>query len=145
MIECSPPSLTAYDQWAQVSGLSGNQALFDSDANYDGVPNGVAFYFGAANAQTVTSGLIPSWQTVTIDNIEYQTVVFQRIDSAADHMATVRHSANLKDWADAEHGVDGVTITIIDDGFGTGVDKIVVNIPLNGATRRFSRILVTSP
>ena len=35
-------------------------------------------------------------------------------------------------WTPASNGVNGVQITVIDDGFGPGVDRVEVKIPRTG-------------
>ncbi len=141
-ITCAAPVQDAYDLWAQASGLTGLDAYFDQDPNEDNLPNGLAFYLGAANAQADANDLFPEWGTIVIDEVEYVNVVFPRIDAANDLAAEVRHSTDLDVWHLAQHGVNGVIVLEIIDGIGVGIDEIIVRIPLDGAVRRFVTITI---
>src|SRR5690606_3462755 len=55
------PSADPYDNWATTThGLSGNDALADSDPDDDGITNAIEFVIGGDPADTSDSGLLPT-------------------------------------------------------------------------------------
>jgi hypothetical protein len=137
-----PPPANNYALWAQASGLSGADALFTSDSNTDGIANGLAYFLGAADAHASAFGLLPTASLVSEGGSDYLEFVHRRMHAAAGLASVVAHSENFTSWTTAEHGVDGVTITVTDDGFGPGIDRIVTRIPAAGRRQIFARVTI---
>ncbi len=140
--------IESYDSWTAVAGLSGPAAAFLADPDGDGIANGVEFVIGGkpnpASPNSASQSLLP--QAVTDAN--YLRVTFRRRDEAAYLQPQIEYDADLAGaWTTAEHGVGGVTVQEINDGFGAGIDKMEVLIPRNnGATGKlFARLKVTQP
>jgi len=105
-----------YTNWAEnTSGLSGADAAFDADPNQDGVPNGIAFFLGAPDAQANARDLLPSVTT----SANSALFVFSRAAAASGHSFAIRYSSDLDAWTTAIDEADGVSI-VIDNGEITG-------------------------
>ncbi|MEI6177589.1 MAG: hypothetical protein WCS43_11910 [Verrucomicrobiota bacterium] len=136
----TPPS--NYKVWTDASGLTGDDALFGSDPNHDGIANGLAFSLGAANANTDASPLLPTASIRHDNDSDFFEFVYRRASTASAFTSSVEYSQTLGSWTTASDGVDGVTITVTPDGFETGVDQIVVSIPAAGRNKIFARLTV---
>ena len=111
---------TPYLVWAQtISGLEGAESVFDHDANDDGVPNGVAFFLGATDANIDARPLLPSL-AIEGGGAEFS---YDRATGTGIE-ARVRYSADLSSWDTAIDGVDGVTRTVVGD-------RETVRVPLD--------------
>ena len=115
-----------YADWAEnLSGLTGPEAAFDADANGDGIANGLAFFLGAENATDDARGLLPTWSAL-LDEI---VMTFRRSDDAAPIVqSAVEYSTTLDAWSTAMDGAPGVTVTVDDDFFEPGVDRVEVRL-----------------
>ena len=117
---------TFYQYWTAQSGISGANADLDADANSDGVPNGIAFVLGAANANADALSLLPMG---TIGSGNDFIFTYRQADIAAHLDPFAEYAADLLLWERATDGDDGVEILIMDDGFGPGIDRVQVTIP----------------
>jgi len=75
------------------------------------------------------------------------TVIFPRRDDAADLFDPyLEFGNNLVNWDRAVNGQDGVTITIENDFFDSGVDRVTISIERSAANgtdeKTFSRLRV---
>ena len=63
------------------------------------------------------------------------------------NVITPEYGSALAGWTAAQNGVNGVTITVTPDGFGSGIDKVEVSIPQALAVGRklFAHLKVTIP
>lgn len=77
------------------------------------------------------------------------TLTYRRSDVAANDASctiTPRYGSDLTGWTVAENGTNGVVISVDNDFYGAGTDRITVRIPqtLAGATgRMFAQLKVT--
>ena len=137
-IELQPVAVTSpYDDWAIDKGLSGADAEFTGDSDNDGIPNGIEFVLGT-NPRIASTSEAP---TLAIDE-DSLTFTFRRAAEAAYLGAVVQYGPGLGDWSHARHGVDGVEIVEIPDGFAPGIDRVEVTLPRNLATGKsfFTRL-----
>ena len=122
----SGPGILTYSDWAgTISGLSGPEAAFEADANGDGIANGLAFLLGAQDANTSAGELLPTWSTTPGRTI----LSFRRSDDAATTIrSAVEYSTTLQSWTTAVDSARGVIITVDDDFYEPGTDRVNVSI-----------------
>ena len=133
----------AYLAFEDGNGISGAGSGTDSDL--DGVLNGIEFVIGGdpSGPGSDSSALVP---TSTTDG-DYLNVVFRRTDASASYNPVVEYGSDLLGWTDAEAGVGGVIINETNNGFGDGIDRVEVKIPvaLAGGAKFFARLRVDIP
>ena len=119
----------SYSNWATaISGLGGPEAAFEADANGDGIANGLAFLLGAQDANTNASDLLPDWSS----SPGRTTLSFRRSDDAdATIHSVVEYSGTLQSWTPALETSRGVIITVDDDFYEPGIDRVNVSISNN--------------
>ncbi len=117
---------TAYETFASAAGLTGPDSAPDADPDFDAIPNAIEFVLGSVPT-TIDTDKLP---TVSEDGTNL-VFTFRRSDAAAADAPVVQYGNDLQpnNWTDAVDGVDGVTIVVVDDGFGAGIDQVVVTIP----------------
>ena len=138
-IKFEPPATAiGYDAWADSFSLVGADRAFDADLDGDGLDNGAEFVVGGHPRLGTDGGKIPNM--VTGDG--FVDFVFRRVDAAAYLNPKVEQDADLIGaWATAVDGVGGVTITVANDGFEAGVDRVTVRLPVVGPSL-FARLRV---
>ncbi|MGC4017457.1 MAG: autotransporter-associated beta strand repeat-containing protein [Luteolibacter sp.] len=119
-----------YEGWAQGKGLTGNDALRDADPDHDGVKNVLEYLFGTepnpANPGSNSTTAVPTL-TVTPTTLDF---VYRRTAASALQIEPViQCSAELQYWLTADSSL-GVTRDVQTDGFGPGIDKVTVHLPL---------------
>ncbi|MBP7948046.1 MAG: autotransporter-associated beta strand repeat-containing protein [Verrucomicrobiales bacterium] len=155
LLNASPGS--PYQNWANTKGLSGAEAAPDADPDRDRLANAVEFVIGGepnpASPSADSSGLAPTVAATATDLV----FTFRRTDLALTQpgiAVAVRFGSNLNTWTEAAipattpgAPVNGAAITITQDGFGAGVDKVEVRIPRSLAVgaRLFAVLEVTIP
>ncbi len=131
---------TAYQLWETSQGIAG--AGPDADSDQDGISNSIEYVIGGdpSGPDSDSRALLP---VITRDSSTL-TCVFRRTHASLEsNPAAVAYSSNLTtDWVTARDGVGGVSIVEENDGFGAGVDKVTVSIPVAGKTTLFARLLV---
>jgi len=137
-------SVDPYGSWETANGITGAGAAADSDG--DGISNGIEFVIGGdpSGPGSASNSLLP---TVTVDGT-YLNFVFRRTDESAGYNPFAEYGSDLAGWTQAQNGVGGVIITTNDEFFGTGVDRVTVQIPRALAapgSRFFARLHVTIP
>lgn len=133
------PSQPTYDSWAAGPGV-------EVDSNGDGVQNGIAWVLGAASPATSATSILP-----TVDNTsepDYMIFNYRRADVAHDALNTtieVEYGSDLLGWTTAVHDNDNVKISVDDDFYGTGIDRVQVKLKqsLGAEDRLFCRLRVT--
>jgi hypothetical protein len=132
------PSLDDFIQWAEViSGLFGPDAAFGADPNGDGVVNGLAFLYGAPDANGDARTLAPTWAYIPdlIDEVGQPPLggivfSFRRSDLASVGIGSVvQYTTDLANWTTAVSGEDAITIIVNDDLHGPGIDGVEVRLP----------------
>lgn len=140
-----------FTTWATTThGLSGGDAAATADPDHDGLNNLIEFLLGGqpnpANPNASSSALAP----VSVLDSTNLVFTYRRTDLAMTQpgiSAVVQYGSDLSGWTTAAHGVNGVTITVTNDGFGTGVDKVDVSIPRSLAigSKLFARLNAVIP
>jgi autotransporter-associated beta strand protein len=130
---------TPYATWA-------GGALFDDDANNDGVDNGLAWMLGAGSPTDNALGLLPT-ATVSGGNLTLST--FNRVDPKGPAKLFVEYSNNLTSWTSYETpSANGVytsgnfTVTIA----GTSPQTVAVTVSsaaAAGGGKLFARLRAT--
>ena len=130
-----------YLTWATGApyNLVGNDALPDSDPDFDGITNSVEFVIG-------TDPTIASTSVLPTGEIVGSNLVFTcRLSDLSAYLdPTVQYGSDLSGWTTAEDGVGGVTIGAPTD-LGGGIKEIVVTIPMGANTKLFARLNVVVP
>lgn len=137
-------SADPYGSWETANGIAGAGAAADSDG--DGISNGIEFVIGGdpSGPGSASNGLLPA---VSVD-ATYLTFVFRRTDESAGYNPFAEYGSDLAGWTQAQNGVGGVIVTTTDEFFGTGVDRVTVQIPRALAApggKFFARLHVTIP
>lgn len=135
---------TPYTNWESTNGIAGAGANADSDG--DGITNGIEFVIGGdpSGPNSDSNALLP---TITIDATHLH-FTFRRTEASASTNPVVQYGNSLTGWTDAQPGEPvgtAVTIDETNDGFGPGVDRVVVHIPRALASplhRFFARLKV---
>ena len=137
------PMISPYTAFEASHGITG--AGFEMDSDGDGIANGIEFVIGSEPGNPRSgAGLLP---TVALDDDDL-SFTFRRADvSTAEFESRVEYGSDLAGWTRARHGVDGIAIHEDDDGFGLGVDKVIVRIPrtLGSGANLFVRLRVDTP
>ena len=135
--------VAAYTEWVGTYGLSSSTAAFDYDYDGDGIGNGLEFVLGGdpslANDISLPVPVITgsgASRTVTIE--------YPRLSTSAYLNPVLEFSNNLDTWNTAVDGANGASIVITSNFYATGLDKVTVTLPAEGA-RSFTRISVTNP
>ena len=126
-------SVSPYIAWATTShGLSVGNSGSNLDPDNDGIKNGIEFVIGGqpnpANANANSSALAPT----SVLNPTDLVFTYRRTDLSQTQpglVTTVEYGSNLTGWTTTVHGTAGVVITVTNDGFAAGVDKVDVSIP----------------
>jgi fibronectin-binding autotransporter adhesin len=137
-----------YDSWEVDNNIDGAGAGTDSDA--DGIDNGIEFVIGGdpSGPNSDSRALMPA---VTTD-ATYINFVFRRTDAAAAYNPYVQYGSTLNGstptgWTEAQPGVNGVLISEDNDFYGTGTDRVTVQIPRNLAEggKLFAQLRIDIP
>ena len=138
--------LSPYQAWAYGKGLQGADAEFDADPDHDGIANGMEFVIGGepnpANPGSNSQSLLPQ---VSVDE-SCLRVVYRRNQNALYLNPGIVYDGSLDAaWTPAQAGVNGVTIDVVSDGFGSSIDRVEVSIPRSNevAGRLFARLQAT--
>ena len=137
------PGSDPYLNWATSPpyNLSGDDALAGADPDKDGISNGIEFVIGGNPTTTGDGSKLP---TAAIAGSMFE-FTFRRADqSNYSPFPAVQYGSTLDGWTTAENGTNGVVITVTNDFYGTGVDRVVVSIPRSLAVgqKLFARLVV---
>lgn len=137
-----------FASWTASNGLVGGDAAPGADPDADGLSNLIEFIVGGqpnpANPNASSSALVPT-QEIIGSNLVF---TYRRADlstTEAGLVITAEFGTNLSAWTTAVNGVGGVTITETPDGFGSGIDKVEVSIPMGTETELFARLKAVLP
>jgi len=127
----------SYTFWLDSMGLQGANRLPNADPDGDGIPNSMEFVLGGkpSGANADSRALLPQ---VSLDPT-WAIFEFRRADVSTVAGPFVQFGSSLQSWSPAQNGVSGVQISIADDAYGTGVDRVTVKIP-RSAGRTFLRL-----
>jgi hypothetical protein len=120
---------SGYRLWTAHHLLSGGAADFDADSDGDGIPNGIEFITGRDPRPGIPDAPRPGEETPVLDGAHLR-FVHRRAAAARYLPAVVQYDTDLKgQWTNATDGIHGVTIEILPDFFGAGIDKVETRIP----------------
>jgi autotransporter-associated beta strand protein len=138
-----------FELWATIThGLSGAAAAAAADPDADGLTNLLEFVLGdepnPANTGSNSVSLLPQ-ATTSGGNLLFTYRLTDLSLTQPGIAITTEYGSDLTGWDTAQNGVDGVTITVTNDFYATGIDKVEVAIPQALATRTslFARLKVT--
>ena len=125
-----------YAAWATTFGLDPlTDGAPTADFDKDGVANVLEFLFNSDPKADNSGASLP---TAVADggNLVF---TFRRVDTAAYLNPIVEKSTDLTNgtWSTVSSG-----ISVEDDGFGAGIDKVIVTLPLSPNVREFLRVRV---
>jgi len=138
----------AYTNWASARGLTGPDAARDADPDHDGVKNALEFLFGSEpNPANAGASSLASLPAITTDATMLHFTYRRTAASVGVVSPVVQYGSNLIGWTSAVDGTNGVTVQVVTDGFGTGVDRVTVNIPLTlgSGGKLFARLIAPNP
>lgn len=149
----SVPGGTPFGNFVSAAGLDPETTgLPGLDPDFDGVDTGVEWVVGgsANDSANPDTGKLPTGTTVNADpdndtvSSDYLLFSYRLSDAAAADAGTavsVEYGGDLSGWTTATDGVDGVVILTTADGYGSGIARVDVYIPV-GATELFARLKV---
>ncbi|MGJ8724311.1 MAG: beta strand repeat-containing protein [Roseibacillus sp.] len=122
--------------------ITAGDADFDVDFDAGGLDNGIEFVVGGNPTDASDDAALAPTCAKTAGGF---TFTFRRTDESIDDNPGVEYGSDIVGFTLAADGVDGVIITITDDGFDTGVDQVDVFLPDSLAVggKLFARLTVT--
>ncbi|WP_367871943.1 PA14 domain-containing protein [Luteolibacter sp. Populi] len=121
-----------YAFWLGFNGLitAGNR-LATSDPDGDRLSNSLEFVLGGkpSGIGANSTALLPQ---VTLDPT-WATFVYRRADVSIVAGPYVQFGTTLGVWTRAENSIGGVQISITDDAFAPGIDRVTVKVPRSTA------------
>lgn len=131
----SPTTITLSD-WADQNGLTGVDALPDSDPDKDGMSNLMEYYLGLSPNSSSGSGGMFSLSRGLNNTV---SLTYRRAKGVSGVSAEVQATGDLFSiW-----GTSGVKETVVDKGTYEEVTATVTNAP--GETKKYMRLRVTAP
>jgi hypothetical protein len=130
-----------FEAWALTSGLTGDDAGFDADSDYDGLPNGLEFLLGGQANPTLpganSRALLPTLEA----SGDYLIFTFTRVHAASFIEAIVEFNSSLDgEWTEATEQ----NATIETDP-GENSDTVTVRIPKSTHPQLFIRLRAVDP
>jgi hypothetical protein len=121
---------SGYQLWTSQMGLIGTDGDFDADPDGDGVPNGIEFIIGGDPRPGFPDTTPhPNQNNPVID--ETHLIFTHRRTHVSRYLPTVvQYNSDLAPtWNNSQQGVNGVIITVTENFYGTGIDKVETKIP----------------
>lgn len=119
-----------YEGWITSKGLAGADAATNADPDHDGMTNLLEFLFGTepnpANADFNSAALSP--KVASVDATTLHFVFRQSTVSVGKVTPQVQFTNDLVTWVSANDYAAYVTTTVEPNGFGSGVNKVTVDI-----------------
>jgi len=131
----APTTITLSD-WADQNGLTGLDALPDSDPDKDGMSNLMEYYLGLSPTSSSGSGGVFSVSKGSNNTVSF---TYRRAKGVTGVSAEVQATGDLS----SSWGTNGVQETVVDKGTYEEVTATVTNAP--GETKKFMRLRVTAP
>lgn len=120
-----------YTFWLDSVALQGANRQPNADPDGDGIPNSMEFVLGGkpSGANANSRALLPQ---VSLDPT-WAIFEFRRADVSTASGPFVQFGTSLQSWTQAQNGVNGVQINVVDDAYGTGMDRVTVKVPRSAA------------
>lgn len=132
------PPASGYSLWAAQIGSEGLRP-FDSDADKDGIPNGLEYVLNGNPGSASDQGILPVLDASGASTIKFS--FFRKTESTAGTAQTVQYGSDLVGWTDiAVHPNPAANVLVEDQG--GGISKVTVTINKSG-TRMLVRLKVT--
>jgi autotransporter-associated beta strand protein len=132
-----------YAGWIQAEfpGITDVNVIgFNKDPDGDDLPNGIEFVLGTKPGGPTP----PEHRPQLVATPDAVTFIFRRTAASAALQPTAQFATDpAGPWTPAVHGSGGVTIADQANGFGDGIDRVTVSIPVDSATRLFVRLSIT--
>jgi hypothetical protein len=130
----TPTTITLSD-WADQNGLTGVDALPDSDPDKDGMPNLMEYYLGLSPTSSSGSGGVFSVSKGSNNTVSF---TYRRAKGVTGVSAEVQATGDLS----SSWGTSGVQETVVDKGTYEEVTATVTTP--TGSTKMFMRLSVQS-
>ena len=114
---------SAYDTWADSFSLVGADRAGTADPEKDGIANYVEFVIGGNPKTGSDADKMPTLSPISGEAVQF---VFRRADAAAYLNPRAEYDADLLGaWTPAIPSA----VTVVNDGFGVGIDRVTVTVP----------------
>lgn len=136
----------AFTNWSGgFPGLTNRGALLDFDAG--GLETVLEYVLGGDPADASDDKSVLPVCTRTASGLELDFRRSKVSHEDADTSIVVEYSSDLSNWNPAVHNTDGVAITVTEDFYGSGIDRVLVNLPdsLTSGKKLFARVKVITP
>ncbi|MEP4076732.1 FG-GAP repeat domain-containing protein [Haloferula sp.] len=132
---------TGFSLYMQSFGLEGPDALPGVDYDKDTLTNMIEFVLGTDPTESTPASEHPKLTPIPGGS----TFTFRRFDESIPNDPSAAHSTDLEEFTPAVDGVDGISVTVTDDGFGEGIDRVETSFPDSLAEdgRLFARLQAT--
>lgn len=131
-------SVPGYDGWIAEHGLTGPEAEWDYDADFDAEDNGYEYCFGGDPTNPAVKGFVPSGQVVDISGTDYYKYFYsRRIASGAELEYIPQFTSDLTDsWTDVS--ASEVGSSVIDDDN----ELVTIQVDITGKPEGFMNVIV---
>ncbi len=127
----------AYEIWSQQThNLSGNDALFESDPDLDGIPNGLEFLTGSSPAEFTNTNPLQVSRTLVSTTINYPIATLGR---SANFQ--LQSSTDLINWGEAFPGGQFFVIGEEEHFYRPGLGRFSQSATLPSDAIRFFRLI----
>ena len=121
---------SGYQLWVSQMGLIGSDGDFDADPDGDGIANGIEFIIGGDPRPGFPDSIPhPNQNNPVLD--ETHLIFTHRRTHVSRYLPTVvQYNSDLASaWNNAQQGVNGAVITVDENFYGAGIDKVETKIP----------------
>lgn len=135
------PALSGYALWSAQIGSEGLRP-FDSDADNDGIPNGLEYLLNGNPGSGSDRSVLPALEAINASTVKF--TFFRKTEATADTLQTVQYGSDLSGWTDIPVHPNPAASVLAEDQ-GGGISKVTVTINRLGAPRMLVRLKVTQP
>ena len=125
----------AYTSWSDgFPGLADRTEALDFDGG--GLATGLEYILGGDPADGSDDQLVKPAYTRTDNRFEFQYRRKQTSHSDSKTTIIAEYSSDLSNWNPVVHDTNGVTVTVSENFYGSGIDRVVVSLPDSVALER---------